>query len=113
MMTARMAQALSQDTLVHEEWYLGFECQACGGKIPIQCDGSRGKAAIGRIRFGLVRVDCGHCRNACLYSQERLLRFRWQRYGSVASTRLISSLHHATRSATEAIGPSFSSATDV
>ena len=76
--SVRVAEALARECMRHDAWYLGYECQCCGAKIPIRADDSKGEAAIGGIRLGLVRLACPHCGRGGFYSDARLLRFKFQ-----------------------------------
>jgi hypothetical protein len=77
-MSVKVGQALAREGLRHDEWYLGYECQCCGAKIPVSVDGSRGETAIGGFRFGPVRVSCPHCARKARYHDSGLLRFKYQ-----------------------------------
>ena len=77
-MSVRVAEALPREGLSHDAWYLGYECQCCGAKIPVRADDSRGEAALGRFRIGIVRLSCPHCGHSGSYGDDRLLRFKFQ-----------------------------------
>src|SRR5439155_18227418 len=77
-MSVRIAEVLARECLRHDTWYLGYECQCCGAKIPIRADDTKGEAALGRFRLGTVRLACPHCRGRGAYSDVRLVRFKFQ-----------------------------------